>query len=84
MTPSRRNINELDAAAAALSAEELLTPKQTATLLGVSLNTLPMWRWQGKGPPFIKLGDGPFAAIRYRRSELLLWLEARTTGTVHA
>lgn len=34
----------------------LYTPIQTAELLCVSEMTLRKWRWEGKGPRFIKIG----------------------------
>lgn len=37
---------------------------------GMSRNTLSMWRWKGKGPPFVKLGR----AVRYPESGLIAWL----------
>jgi excisionase family DNA binding protein len=52
-------------------AEELLTQKQLADELQVSLRTLERWRQEGSGPAFIRVGRSP----RYRRSDIDAWLE---------
>lgn len=56
---------------------ELLTSKVTAALIGIKLNTLEIWRGQAKGPPFIKLGPSPQAGVRYRRADVVAWIEQR-------
>lgn len=38
----------------------LLTPKECAAQLRVSLSTLRGWRKAGKGPPVVELGPGSF------------------------
>jgi excisionase family DNA binding protein len=48
------------------STDALLTTRQAAELLQLQESTLEQWRWQGKGPMFVKLGR----AVRYRRSDL--------------
>jgi hypothetical protein len=37
-------------------------------------NTLEIWRVQGRGPKYIKVGR----LVRYRESDLDAWLEGRT------
>lgn len=34
-------------------------------------------RMQAKGPPFIKLGPSPQAGVRYRRADVVAWIEQR-------
>lgn len=47
--------------------EELLTPKETAAILRVSIGTLANWRvTQCRWLPFVKLGR----SVRYRRSDI--------------
>ncbi len=58
--------------------DELLTTKEAASVLGVKRNTLEIWRHKGRGPPFVRLGDGPCAPIRYLRAELAGWLNSRS------
>lgn len=53
---------------------KLLTNKETAEFLGVRPSTLDMWRWQGKGPVFRKIGSN----VRYAESDLLAYIEAGT------
>lgn len=56
---------------------ELLTSAETAVLLGIKRNTLEIWRGQGKGPAFAKLGNAPQSAVRYRRADVAAWIEKR-------
>lgn len=52
---------------------QLLTAKEVADFLGLSVRTLATWRVRrSDGPPFIKLGG---RAIRYDRSDLEAWIE---------
>lgn len=53
---------------------ELLTSKQAAELLAVGERTLWRWSRSGRAPRPIKIGDGPRAAVRFRRGELLQWI----------
>ena len=55
------------------SAERLLTPKDAANFLRVSVSWLAKARMRGDGPPYVKLGR----AIRYREGALLQWLRSR-------
>jgi predicted DNA-binding transcriptional regulator AlpA len=52
--------------------ERLLTAKDAATFLRVSLSWLAKARMRGDGPPFIKIGR----SIRYSESALLQWTKA--------
>ena len=51
----------------------LLSPKETAKLLKVSLSWLAKARMRGDGPPYIRVGR----SIRYTESALLQWLKSR-------
>jgi predicted DNA-binding transcriptional regulator AlpA len=53
---------------------QLLNNDETADMLCVSRRTLPVWRVQGKGPKFIKIGK----LVRYERCELDAWMQANT------
>lgn len=55
-------------------ADHLLTPAETADLLGVTELTLAEWRRHRQGPPYLKLGH---RTVRYDRDALGAWLEAR-------
>ncbi len=57
---------------------DLLNNEQTSALLGIKPNTLEIWRTKSKGPVFLKLGDHPSSPIRYQRSSVVAWLEARS------
>lgn len=61
---------------AGLDPADLLTPEQAAQTLGLSVKTLATWRSTGRHAlAFIRCG----ARIRYRRADLLAWLERRTS-----
>lgn len=53
------------------TAEPLITDTEVAELLQVAPGTPSGWRSRGVGPPYFKFGN----LIRYRRSEVLGWLE---------
>jgi excisionase family DNA binding protein len=57
---------------------ELLSPDQAAATIDVTSGTLSVWRSTGRyGIPFIKIGR----KVRYRKSDLLAWLESRTRAS---
>ncbi len=58
--------------------DHLLTPPEAAAYIGVTENTLSVWRCVGRyAIPFIKVGR----LVRYRRSDLEAWLESRTQNS---
>ena len=54
--------------------EDLLDTRQTAKLLGVSMQWLEIGRQKGYGPPFIRISP---RRVRYRRDKLRKWLRDR-------
>ena len=62
----------------ALTQEEYLTIKEVASLIGVSRNTLYCWQRDRDFPKALRVG---LKAIRFRRSEILGWLESRPRAT---
>jgi excisionase family DNA binding protein len=46
--------------------DRLLSPEEVAEMLGVPVGTLANWRYQGRGPAFVKIGRH----VRYRRSDV--------------
>lgn len=63
--------------------DELVPPRPTARLLGISENTLANWRVAGTGPPYVKLGNSRTSAIRYRRSDIKAFIaQMARTSTV--
>ena len=59
------------------SLDALLSEVEAADLLGLSTRTLQSWRTQETGPAFVRAGR----AIRYRRRDLLAWIEVNTIRT---
>jgi excisionase family DNA binding protein len=57
--------------------KSLFTPKEASEYLGVSQDTMSVWRCVGRyNIPFIKVGR----LVKYRKSDLDAWLEKRTHG----
>jgi len=54
---------------------ELLTSRQAAKLLAIGERTLWRWTRSGQAPAPIHIGIGPRAAVRFRRSDLLAWID---------
>lgn len=63
---------------------KLLTNQQTADILGVKRNTLEIWRLQGKGPRFRKLGAGKQAPVRYAEDDVIAWLDEQSFASTSA
>ena len=55
----------------------LLTEREVAVLLNVSVKVLQKWRAQGIGPPWTRVGP---TAIRYWPEKLDQWLSARASA----
>ena len=53
--------------------ERLLTPKEAAEFLRVSLSWLAKARMRGDGPPFVKVGR----SVRYSEAALVQWMRGR-------
>lgn len=68
MATSSADINQTDIV-------DLLTEKEVAAILRVSVSTLQQWRWRGIALPFLKVGS----AVRYRRQDLDSYLAASLT-----
>ncbi len=56
----------------------LLTPAQMAAIMQTTVDQLQTMREVGDGPPFVKLGDGSKAPVRYPLAKYLEWLEGHT------
>jgi len=53
--------------------DDLLDERQVASSICHSVRTIQKWRVTGQGPNFFKLGR----SVRYRRSEVIAWVEER-------
>jgi predicted DNA-binding transcriptional regulator AlpA len=51
--------------------DELLTASETSQWIKKPETTLSQWRYQGRGPSYLKLEGGH---VRYRRSDVEAWL----------
>ncbi len=57
---------------------DLLTPSELAVMLGMSPRTLANWRSNGKGPPYLSIGEPPEGhqdrrKVRYQRAVAEQW-----------
>ncbi|MFP5374532.1 MAG: helix-turn-helix transcriptional regulator [Gammaproteobacteria bacterium] len=60
---------------------DLLDENEAAASLSVAVQTLRNWRWKGEGPRYVKVGA---RLVRYRRSDLVTFVEAGSTGKAAA
>ena len=58
--------------------EMLIREDDAAEYLGVTKRTLQQWRFNGKGPLFVRISR---RCIRYRRGDLVTWLEKRLASS---
>jgi excisionase family DNA binding protein len=61
----------------------LLTKSQAAKLIGIHERTLDLWQSQRK-IPFIKLGNGRRAIVRFRRADLDAFLQSHRVEAIGA
>jgi len=67
--------------ATAETTTEYLNTTQAAEFLGVTIGTLEVWRCSKRYPiPYLKCGR----LVRYRRSDLIAWLESREVSCAPA
>jgi hypothetical protein len=52
--------------------DKLLTTEQVAVLLEKPESTVAQWRYEGLGPPYIRIHNH----VRYREADLEAWVEA--------
>ena len=53
-----------------MGADRLLTERDVAGLLAVSVKLVQLWRYEGKGPPYVKFGR----CVRYRQDHLAVFV----------
>ncbi|RSL17677.1 hypothetical protein EDE15_3214 [Edaphobacter aggregans] len=54
---------------------QLLTERQVSEILATPMGTLRRWRCVGDGPPYIKMGNGPKARVKYDAVDILAYVE---------
>jgi predicted DNA-binding transcriptional regulator AlpA len=59
--------------------ETLLNENDVARITGLSVASVRRWRLLRQGPRFLKLNS----AVRYRRADLMAWIESRPSGGGH-
>ena len=61
----------------AVDPDRLMNEHEAAGILCYSVRALQNWRSRGGGPKFIKVSA---RSVRYRRRDLLDWIQARTVA----
>lgn len=56
----------------------LLTTEEVAEILGLSVGTLDNKRSNGDGPPYVRIGRGSRAPIRYEQTALYKWIKEQS------
>lgn len=54
-------------------------PAQVAQRYGITPETLSNWRREGKGPRWVKLGNGKRPRVMYRTADVLKWEQQNLT-----
>jgi hypothetical protein len=70
------NLDE-EACAAFPDLDEPVKEERAAVFIGVEPATLRNWRWQGRGPAYLAVGDGKRPIIRYEPRVLIRYRNAR-------
>lgn len=52
---------------------QLYSPARTAEILCVAAATLRKWRWEGKGPRYVKIGR----KVAYREIDITVFIETK-------
>lgn len=56
----------------------MMTAEQVSEYTGVSIDRLNTWRKLGRGPVYVKMGEGRNGAVKYPRESLRGYVAART------
>ena len=61
--------------------QNLMTPSVLANRWNIKIKTLSQWRWNGRGPQFLKLGR----TVMYRRQDIEVFEQERLwSDTTHS
>jgi hypothetical protein len=52
-----------------------ISASEAARIIGIVPTTLANWRYQGKGPAFIRISS---RCVRYRWEDLQVWIASKT------
>lgn len=58
----------------------MMTAAQVFEFTGISIETLSGWRKTGRGPTYVKMGEGPNGAVRYPREDLRAYIKGNTVS----
>jgi hypothetical protein len=54
---------------------------EAAKMIGVSPDTLKVWRYRGRGPRFIKYGESRQSGVAYDTADVEAWLNERKSSS---
>ena len=57
--------------------QHLLTDREVATRLAVSISAVRKWRFEGRGPTFVRIGR----AVRYRLADVEAYVDRQLVQT---
>jgi hypothetical protein len=57
--------------------QKMLTERELAGMLALTVGAIRKWRTVGYGPPAIKIGEGRRGAVRYRYEDVMAFIESR-------
>lgn len=60
--------------------QNLATDAEVAEYFGVQPRTLRQWRWEGKGPRYVKVGGDTRGNVRYRWSDVEAYVSKQIKG----
>lgn len=64
----------MSAPALAADQDEYLKPAEASLVVKLTVRTLATMRSEGRGPAYTKLSPGRSGHVRYRRGDLIAWL----------
>ena len=70
------NINNMKMNPTPVNDKKLLNEHEVAEILNVSAPTLRKWRWEGKGPQFVKVGH----RVAYKSIDIESYIDRNTLG----
>jgi transposase len=63
------------------SVNRLITEREAAAMIGLSIQTLRHWRVRRVGPAYLKFGRGRQGPVRYALEDLLEWAKRHRVET---
>lgn len=62
-----------------MALDDLMHPRDVAKRYNMTPESLSNWRREGKGPKFVRLGNGKSPRVMYRVKDVVAWEEQNLT-----